>query len=268
MGTTNTKSIAARLPFDEYINIITKASELRLTTSDYIILKLYEVGRLPQLEQELSTTQATMITLRSELDKTKNLVSSQETTLAQWQAHAQALETTIKTGQEELTMVKGDLASLIQKVGEATTKEKLLQKKIANLVASDADWERHALSLSETCDSLEAQQRAETTRLNKHIAEQNALLSSQNAEVNRLAAELVEVKASLAAAATRHRDEAATAKALVDSFQTELASVKERALTMYEALVEEHDRSRVHIIPKAYWPFIEGFMDSLDEKQP
>lgn len=59
-------------------------------------------------------------------------------------------------------------------------------------------------------DTSEGQHQAETIRLNIHIAEQDALLMSRNAEVNRLAAELVEVKGSMAAAATRHRNEAAT----------------------------------------------------------
>ena len=44
----------------------------------------------------------------------------------------------------------------------------------------------------------EGQHQAETTRLNTHIAEQNALLTSRNAEVNRLTAELVGVKGLMA----------------------------------------------------------------------
>lgn len=244
MGTTNTKSIAARIPYDEYINVITRASELRLTTSDYIILKLNDAERLPQLEQELSITQATVIALRNELDKTKNQVSSQEAT------------------------ARGEVASLTKKLGDATANEKLLQKQIADLAASDANWERHALSLSETCDSLEAQHEAETKRLTKHITEQNALLSSQNAEVNRLAAEVVEVKSNMAAAVVRHSADAAVAKALIDRLQTKLAGLIERAETMFEALEKEHDRSPVNYIPKKYWPFLEEFKASLDEKKP
>lgn len=81
MGTTNTKSIAARIPYDEYVNVIDKASALRLTTSDYLILKLNQAERLPPLEQELSTTQATLMALERELTQTKQLVSSQKTAL-------------------------------------------------------------------------------------------------------------------------------------------------------------------------------------------
>ena len=224
--------------------------------------------RLPQLERELSTTQATVIALRSELDKTKNLVSSQETSLAQWQAHAKALEATTKTGQGELATAKGEVASLTKKLGEATINEKLLREQIDDMAASSDEWKECAASLKVASARSEDQHQAETIRLNTHIAEQDALLTSRNAEISRLAAELVEVKGSMAATATRHHNEAATVKTLVDSLQTDLAGVKERAVTMVEALVNELDSNPLNLTFKKYWPFLEEFKASLDEKQP
>ena len=267
-----TKAIAARIPFDEYIKVITKASDLRLTISDYIIMKLNSVDRVSELEHELKTVQATVVSLRQELDKTKNLVLSHEADLAKWQTHAKGLEGSAKTGQGELATVKGETASLTKKLADATAREKALQKQIADLTASIGEWEKYSIGLKGKGDTSAVQYQAEVARLNKHATDQNTLLANRSVEVKRLNDELTILKSSLAAAVTkhrddqaaltaRHRDDQAKAKQLLAGVQAELDGLKQGVLVMFEELKKEHKRSTLNIIPKAYWPMIERLVD-------
>lgn len=55
MATTATKAIAARLPFAEYVRVLERATDAKLSVSDYLILKLSTSERVAQAEAQLMT---------------------------------------------------------------------------------------------------------------------------------------------------------------------------------------------------------------------
>lgn len=73
MADYNTKAIAARVPMTEYIRIITDATELRLSVSEYIIMKLNAPATTADLHAELLAAQREIAELRGKSDKAEKL---------------------------------------------------------------------------------------------------------------------------------------------------------------------------------------------------
>jgi len=70
MADHNTKAIAARVPMAEYIRVITAATDLKLSVSEYLIMKLNGPDRFAEMMEELSAAKSEIAELLSELDKT------------------------------------------------------------------------------------------------------------------------------------------------------------------------------------------------------
>ena len=49
----SSKPIATRVPMIEYQRMLSEASQLQMSISDYLLLKLYQADQLPLLQQEL-----------------------------------------------------------------------------------------------------------------------------------------------------------------------------------------------------------------------
>ena len=49
----SSKPIATRVPMMEYQRMLSEASQMQLSISDYLLLKLYQADQLPLLQQEL-----------------------------------------------------------------------------------------------------------------------------------------------------------------------------------------------------------------------
>lgn len=67
MADTITKSVAARVPMDTYIEIIKTAAELKMTISDYLIMKLFQESKSEQLQQDLAEKEKAISQIKSEL---------------------------------------------------------------------------------------------------------------------------------------------------------------------------------------------------------
>lgn len=68
MADHNTKAIAARVPMAEYIKVITAATDLKLSVSEYLIMKLNAPDRFA-IQAELTATKSELAYARDELDK-------------------------------------------------------------------------------------------------------------------------------------------------------------------------------------------------------
>lgn len=107
MADTTTKSIAARVPMDVYVKIITEAAERRQTVSDYVIMRLFSTdGNTGQNTAENTT----------EKDKTIASLQKQVKELQNAQKGAGTA-----TDSKELVKAHKEIEKLNQKVAEQLT---------------------------------------------------------------------------------------------------------------------------------------------------
>lgn len=78
MATTATKAIAARLPFAEYIRVLERATEAKLSVSDYLILKLSTSEQVAQAEAQLMTLTQQVRQLEQEAKEQADLAFEQQ----------------------------------------------------------------------------------------------------------------------------------------------------------------------------------------------
>ena len=74
----SSKPIATRVPMNEYQRMLSEASQMQMSISDYLLLKLYQADQLPLLRQELQDCrkqledrEAQLLTLKQEGVKKK-----------------------------------------------------------------------------------------------------------------------------------------------------------------------------------------------------
>jgi len=107
MADTTTKSIAARVPMDVYVKIITEAAERRQTVSDYVIMRLFSTdGNTGQNTAENTT----------EKDKTIASLQKQVKELQNAQKEAGTA-----TDNKELVKAQKEIEKLNQKLAEQLT---------------------------------------------------------------------------------------------------------------------------------------------------
>lgn len=78
MATKSTKSIAARIPFEEYIRVLERATEAKLSVSDYLILKLSTSERVAQAEAQQMTLTQQVRQLKQEVKEQADLAFEQQ----------------------------------------------------------------------------------------------------------------------------------------------------------------------------------------------
>lgn len=107
MADTTTKSIAARVPMDVYVKIITEAAERRQTVSDYVIMRLFPTGGNTGQNMADNTT-----------EKDKMIASLQKQVKELQNAQKSVVPT---TDSKELVKAQKEVEKLNQKVAEQLT---------------------------------------------------------------------------------------------------------------------------------------------------
>jgi hypothetical protein len=74
----SSKPIATRVPMNEYLRMLDEASQMQMSISDYLLLKLYQSEQLPLLKQELQicrkeleAKEALLLALQKEMTESK-----------------------------------------------------------------------------------------------------------------------------------------------------------------------------------------------------
>lgn len=182
MATTATKSIAARLPFDEYVRVLNQATEAKLTVSDYLILKLSASDRVAQAEaQQVALTQQVK-QLKLEAQKQANLANEQQIAL-----------------KREILQLQKQADTNQQNQQTALEKERVQLK---NTTKNANDWQAYSNTLLKANTVLEQRIETHEQTLDQQQDElaqlkvKNGHLTSENQKLQR---ESSVVKAELAA---------------------------------------------------------------------
>ena len=248
MGTTLTKSIATRIPFDEYVRILQIATEMKVSMSDYIILKLHAADENGPLKNQVQSLQNDLSTIRKELDKTKKSNAEYGGHIGQWKAHSDGQGEQLKIVQTQVSQLQSELDKCRKegaiKQAKLTELEKQFKAKHDQAITSNSILES-TLAVGESQKSRVEMQRVEIAKLTKSLSDVNIRLGSKEVEVGKLIKSLNDANASL-------KQVTADRQGIIDG-----------AKAMYAAIIKEHDASRINFIPKSYWPMIDGFISSL-----
>jgi chromosome segregation ATPase len=237
MTTTASKAIAARLPFDEYVRVLQAAVEAKQSLSDYLILQLRAGEQLSQQRDQLAALQKEATKLRQEINQTREAHQHATDTLGKWQAHAQKME----------------------------AKEKEAQEQIITLSDTISEWKKHSTKLIAERDALNKQVIVSSEH-RKAQEQRISQLTTTNTDITRTNDVLTDSTAKLTqdnAALTAANDTLQHQLALL---QTDVAKIKKNAKAMYNALVKEHQSSKINFIPKPYWAILDQFINSLNTK--
>lgn len=112
MADTITKSVAARVPMDTYIEIIKTAAELRMTVSDYLIMKLFQESKNEQLQQSLAEKEKAIIQVNSKLSEIKKEKDRIEKDSIKSASLSKGNESKVREQATRITALTDDIASL------------------------------------------------------------------------------------------------------------------------------------------------------------
>lgn len=162
MATTATKAIAARLPFAEYVRVLERATEAKLSVSDYLILKLSTSERVAQAEAQQKILTQQIRQLKQEAKEQADLAFEQ-----QEQGDAQRIELI-----REMNQLKQKADTNQQTLQKALEKARV---ELEEMTKKAVDWETYANNMLKAKTVLEqtiktheqtlAQQRDELAQL-------------------------------------------------------------------------------------------------------
>ena len=248
MTTTATKSIAARLPYQEYIRVLQAAVEAKLTVSDYLILQLQageQAGeQLIQNQTQLAALQKQAVQLRQEVNQTKKAHQNTIDTLGQWQARSQQWEAKEKEARQQIATLRDSSSQWEKQTAELTREKATLTKQV---------------STSGVLTKAQEQRIAELTTAHTELTQAHAKLTLAHTELTNSTTNLTQANADLTAAN-------ATLQHQLTQSQTVFATIKKNAQAMNAALWKEHNSSTIKYIHKPYWAIIDRFISSLDTK--
>ena len=112
MADTITKSVAARVPMDTYIDIIRTAAELRMTVSDYLIMKLFQESKNEQLQQTLAEKDIAISQINSKLSEIKKEKDRLEREIAKSASLSKGTESKVKEQVAEITALTDENTSM------------------------------------------------------------------------------------------------------------------------------------------------------------
>lgn len=241
-----TKAIAARVPFDEYIKILTAATEAKLNVSDYVIMKLNALDRTSDLETKLSASKAEVVKLKQELDKTKKDGSKSVS---------------------EMTAYTNKVQGYSKKVEED---KNVLNKTISDGQAKLKEWEKYGKDV----ESGKEVSIKEIARLSKMVETLSATVETQKQQLtlaNKSNTDLTAVVAKGQSDLVLSRTDLKTVRADLDQAKLELSKVhveitriRARSASMYQTLADEHNNSGpLGTMKEKYWAVIEEFTNSL-----
>lgn len=149
MADTLTKSVAARVPMDTYVDIIKKAADLRMTVSDYLIMKLFENSKSVDSDTYKEKDQIIDILKKQIKDLESSLIKAQEANIKAQQINQaqpgklpsskndskviekmKAQEDLIKSLESELKVLRKQEAKLEDKVKSQDTQVRSLRTKL------------------------------------------------------------------------------------------------------------------------------------------
>jgi phage shock protein A len=225
MATTATKSIAARLPFEEYVRVLNQATEAKLTVSDYLILKLSASDRVAQAEAQQVALIQQVRQLQQEV-RQLHQEAEQEAT----QAEAQRLD--LHRDMKQLEMQ----ADTNQKNQRSALEKGRLQ--LEKITQTAVDWQTYANNL------LQAK-----TVLEQTIKTHEQTLTQQKDQLAQLKAQ----NAILAAENQKLQRESSAVKA-------DLADFKQRAVALWEDLAALNNNQLFGSrIADRYWSILDAF---------
>lgn len=112
MADNISKSVAARVPMDTYIEIIRAAAELKMTVSDYLIMKLFQESKNEQLQQDLAEKEKAISQIKSELAEIQKEKKKLETVKADSAIGSKEKDTKVKEQATKITSLATENTSL------------------------------------------------------------------------------------------------------------------------------------------------------------
>lgn len=228
MATTSTKSIAARLPFEEYVRVLNQATEAKLTVSDYLILKLSASDRVAQAEAQQVALNQQVMQLKKEIQDQADLAFEQ-----QCQADAQRIDLMRK-----MTQLQQQADTNQQNLQTALGKERVELEKIRKYAG---EWQSYATNLDQAKTVLEQTIKTQEQTLARQLDElaqlkaKNGLLTSENQKL--------------------HQESSVV--------KTELATLKEQGISLWDNLVALHNDHLFGKMHDRYWVILDEFNESL-----
>ena len=231
MATTATKSIAVRLPYDEFIRRLRAATEANLSMSEYLHITLSDGDRVVEVEAELVSLRQQVSQLQREAREQADLAFEQEC-----QADQQRIELL-----REMTQLQQQADTNQQHLQLALKEERVKREKMTKTAGA---WQTQATDLQQA-----------KTLLEQAIRTHQQTLARQQEELTQLEA----TNGSLVIENKKLQQESATIRA-------ELAALRQQALTMLKKLTALHDESTFNYIPGQFWPILNEFEESLEAK--